>query len=195
MESSELNLGELRRLQLKLSIFLNNEFILSDQMSTISYTNIQSHINNLITTNRLKESLLLREILLISAQDNQSMRDQIDRMISEVFISSIAVNSKILIAIYTIIMEEMAVTRIDFAISYSLLLKELVSKAEHQTRVQIDIQAVETGVSVDTLKQKVEDVELNYKRLTIQDQQLSSHDVILPLASIGMRPKTPKMEV
>ena len=195
MESSELNLGELRRLQLKLSIFLNNEFILSDQMSTISYTNIQSHINNLITTNRLKESLLLREILLISAQDNQAMRDQIDRMISEVFISSIAVNSKILIAIYTIIMEEMAVTRIDFAISYSLLLKELVSKAEHQTRVQIDIQAVETGVSVDTLKQKVEDVELNYKRLTIQDQQLSSHDVILHLASIGMRPKTPKMEV
>lgn len=139
-----------------------------------SDTDLINEVCLLISTKQVKISLHLRELIYL-CMGSQINEQQIS-VIQRAYVDQCSKDPSTLLEIYCEMVEEFRLVRIDFAHSYSKLIREVVHRCagimEHPC-------FAEMNVTENLLIKKLSEIENHYNRVIEQEQQCRSHDVIL----------------
>lgn len=137
-----------------------------------SDTDLVRAVGGLISTKQVRSSLRLRELILL-CMGNQRNLEQIGA-IDNWYVELCAKDPSVLLEIYCEMLEEFRVVKIDFAYSYSTLIRKVLQVSPFLMENPC---FAEVKITENVLVKKLSEIENHYNRVIEQENQCRSHDV------------------
>jgi hypothetical protein len=129
-------------------------------------------LQKMLAEGKLREALHLRETAILSA-GSSGLAVIADNAFSSPFIKYCSEQPTRLVDLYGELTDELKIVKIDLAMSYCRLIREVLLKAPDLLK---QAKLTEVEMSEFLYLKKLEEVETNYRRLMEQDRQINTQD-------------------